>query len=161
MRIKGVYYGFRTSLDISLVPRPFINTTIDIYFKCVICHLQWILHFGTYLLLFAFRYSGCMIICFVSFFFGILLIALKFPFLKFIFLSAFLFHRNFFLLQRDSAYSVVALPYSVTLLEDKIPLSCQNIWKQTPLQICSHHNDNHWIPTTIATSGSGIYCWRS
>ena len=111
---------------------------------------------------FSFLDTGVHDHLFLSFFFGhFAIIPLKFPFLNFIFLSAFLFHRNFFLLQRDSDYCVVALPYSVTLLEDKIPLSCQNISKQTPLQICSHHNDSHWIPTTIATSDSGVYCWRS
>ena len=58
---------------------------------------------------------------------SLLLIALKFPFWKLMFLFAFLLHRNCVLLQHDSDYYVVALPHSVTVLEAKIPLSCQII----------------------------------
>ena len=126
---RSIHRGYRTSLHISLVPRLFINTTLDIYFNCVILLLTCI-DFSILEPDLSICFSFLDIVGAWSFvFFCHFANCIKVSILSYIFLSAFLLNRNFFLLQCDSAYCVVALPYSVTLLEDKIPHSCQNIWK--------------------------------
>ena len=71
----------------------------------------------------------------------------------------FLHCRNCVLLWPVSDYCVVVLPWVITLLEDKVPFSCQIIWNLTPYQICSHHNGNCGTFTTSPACDSDFcYC---
>lgn len=53
---RSIHRGYRTSLHISLVPRLFINTTLDIYFNCVILLLALISPFWNLIFLFPFPF---------------------------------------------------------------------------------------------------------
>jgi len=70
----------------------------------------------------------------------------------------FLFCRNCVILWPLSACNVVVLPWSFSLLEDKIPFSCQIIWNHTPYQICPHHNGNRGTFTTSPACDCDFCC---
>ena len=69
--------------------------------------------------------------------------------------------RNCALLWPISACCVVVLPWSVALLGNTFPISCQIIWKCTPYKVCPHHNGNPWTCATSPASNCDLHYWGS
>ena len=74
---------------------------------------------------------------------------------------SFLLSRNCVLLWPVSACCVVVLPWSVTLLENQISFSCQNIWNWTSYKVCPYHNGNCSTCTTSPASDCDLHYWGS